>query len=175
MIDQRAKQLLAAALFSLLALPARAETPESRLTAMLGCWVSEAFTATSLLTDDVEPDNETVVMEKMLLKVVRIPDADLLVFGYLYEWNKDASQVLGPLYQNGAYNPAARYLTFGSPNGGLDHVSLSNPDQILYVHTKSATKKSAMSVRWLKRLPCGEADMLEAALRRKQGELAKND
>lgn len=137
---------------------------------MVGCWVSEHFTPTSLLTDASDPKSAELVTEKMLLRFDRIENTQHLVFGHILEWDEAGTYVLGPTYQNGAYNPAARFLTFGFPHGGLDHVTQPDPNRLLYVHTKSSDK-SAMSVRMLKRQNCSEADRLEADLLAKKQSL----
>lgn len=146
--------------------PLRAEGVE----AMTGCWISEDFAPTSLLSDTADPDTAEVVIEKMLLRFEKIDGTDHLVFGRIYEWDKANSYVLGPTYQNGAYNPAGGFLTFGFPMGGLDHVTQPAPDRLLYVHTKSSSK-SAMSVRLLLRIDCSEADRLENDLLQRQRRL----
>lgn len=105
--------------------------------------------------------------QKMLLRFDYIKGTDYLVLGHIFEWDEKMTTVLGPTYQNGAYNPALGFLTFGFPTGGLDHVTQSEADKLLYVHTKSANL-SAMSVRPLKRMDCKEADKLEAELVKKQ-------
>ncbi len=152
----------------LLPLPALAQADGTGLPGFIGCWESEAFAATSLLSDASDPESATVIREKMWLKIRMMEDTDYLVFSHIYEWDDKNTYVLGPTYQNGAYNPAAGFLTFGFPNGGLDHVTSSGSDRLLYVHAKSATDKSAMSVRFLKRLDCGEADKLEQDLLERQ-------
>ena len=134
----------------------------------IGCWASEAFAPTSLLADASKAESATVVREKMWLKIRMIENTDYLVFSHIYEWDDKNTYVLGPTYQNGAYNPQAGFLTFGFPNGGLDHVTMSGPDRLLYVHAKSATDKSAMSVRMLTRLDCNDADRMEAELKQRQ-------
>ena len=140
------------------------------LAEMTGCWVSEDFNPTSLLADAADPKSAKLVIEKMLLIFERIEGTDNLVFGRIYEWDKKGTYVLGPTYQNGAFNPAGRFLTFGFPMGGLDQVTFSAPDRLLYVHTKSSTK-SAMSVRTLLRLECSRAAALEADLLQRQKRL----
>ena len=134
---------------------------------LVGCWVSEAFTPTSLLKDASDPASASVAIEKMWLSFDRIEETEHLVLGHLYEWDEAGTYVLGPTYQNGAYNPAAGFLTFGFPQGGLDHVTQSSRDELLYVHTKSASL-SAMSVRPLKRIDCAEAKTLEQDLLERQ-------
>ena len=140
------------------------------LSEMTGCWVSEDFGPTSLLSNASDPKSVDVVIEKMLLRFERIEVTDHLVFGHIYEWDKAGTYVLGPTYQNGAFNPAGRFLTFGFPKGGLDHVTLSAPDRLLYVHTKSSDK-SAMSVRRLSRINCRQFDTMEAELLQRQQSL----
>ncbi|MEM7023303.1 MAG: hypothetical protein AAF637_12035 [Pseudomonadota bacterium] len=140
------------------------------LAEMTGCWVSEDLSPTSLLTDATDPKSARVVIEKMLLLFERIEGTEYLVLGRIYEREKQGTYVLGPTYQNGAFNPIAGFLTFGFPMGGLDHVTLSPRDRLLYVHAKSSTK-SAMSVRRLSRLSCREATTLEADLLKQQQDL----
>jgi hypothetical protein len=142
----------------------------SALDDMTGCWISEAFNATSLLSDSTKADSAQLLHEKMLLRFAKIDGTDYLVLGRIYEWDEPKSYVLGPTYQNGAYNPAAGFLTFGFPDGGLDHVTQPDADTVLYVHTKSSDK-SAMSVRPLMRIDCAEADKIEAELLERQKEL----
>ncbi|WP_346908048.1 hypothetical protein [uncultured Roseibium sp.] len=161
-----------ACLFLLLGLflpvSALAQAQGSGLQPFIGCWVSESFAPTSLLADASKPESATLVREKMWLKIRMIEDTDYLVFSHIYEWDDENTYVLGPTYQNGAYNPQAGYLTFGFPNGGLDHVTMSGPDRLLYVHAKSATDKSAMSVRMLARLDCEDAGRMETELKQRQ-------
>ncbi|MEJ8573987.1 hypothetical protein [Microbaculum marinum] len=140
---------------------------------MTGCWISRAFDATSLLSDSSDAGSAELVHEKMLLRFDRIEGTEHLAFGRIFEWDEPKSYVLGPTYQNGAYNPAADFLTFGFPEGGLDHVTQPDADSLLYVHTKSSTK-SAMSVRPLVRIGCEEADDIEADLLARQ-EALKTD
>lgn len=140
------------------------------LSEMTGCWVSEDFNKTSLLTDSTDQNSAQLVTEKMLLRFEIIAGTQYLVLGRIYEWDKAGTYVLGPIYQNGAFNPAARFLTFGSPRGGLDHVTVSAPDRLLYVHTKSSYK-SGMSVRPLLRIDCGKFANLEAELLRRKKSL----
>lgn len=126
------------------------------LSDMTGCWISDGFDATSLLADSADPKSAQLLHEKMLLEFDTIAGTEFLVFGYIFEWDRDGTYVLGPTYQNGAYNPALGFLIFGFPDGGLDHVTQSVPNKLLYVHSKSADK-SAMSVRRLSRIDCKEA------------------
>jgi len=134
---------------------------------MVGCWVSEAFTPTSLLKDASDPASASVTVEKMWLSFDRIAGTEYLVLGHIYEWDEAGTYVLGPTYQNGAYSPADDVLTFGFPQGGLDRVTQPAPDALLYVHTKSASL-SAMSVRRLKRIDCADAEALERDLLARQ-------
>jgi hypothetical protein len=145
--------LVAAAGLSLSGAPATA----AGLDDMTGCWISDAFNATSLLFDSTKADSAQLLHEKMLLRFARIDGTDYLAFGHIYEWDKPKSYVIGPTYQNGAYNPAAGFLTFGFPEGGLDHITQPDANVLIYVHTKSSDK-SAMSVRPLMRIDCVEAD-----------------
>jgi len=140
------------------------------LSEMTGCWQSRQFDSTSLLFDASNPRSAEILTEKMLLRFEQIKGTDYLVFGRVYEWDKAGTYVLGPTYQNGAFNPAGRFLTFGFPQGGLDHVTLTAPDQLLYVHTKSSFK-SAMSVRTMVRIDCGEFEKLEEDLLKRQENL----
>lgn len=143
----------------------------AELDGMTGCWISEAFNATSLLSDSTRADSAQLLHEKMLLRFDRIEGTDHLVFGRIYEWDQPRSYVFGPTYENGAYNPAAGFLTFGFPAGGLDHVTQPDANALLYVHTKSSDK-SAMSVRPLTRIDCTEADKIEAELLERQKQLS---
>ncbi|MTH97016.1 hypothetical protein [Roseibium sp. RKSG952] len=144
------------------------------LSGMTGCWISMDFNPTSLLTDASNPASAEVVREKMLLTFDQIEGTEHLVFGRIYEWDKAGTYVLGPTYQNGAFNPAANFLTFGFPKGGLDHVTRTGAGQLLYVHTKSSTK-SAMAVRPLRRIECSEFREQETLLLKRQEELRQND
>ena len=137
---------------------------------MTGCWISIDFDPTSLLEDSTKPDSATVVYEKMLLLFSRIEETNNLVFGRIYEWDKEPTYVLGPTYQNGVFDPIEKKLTFGFPEGGLDHVTQIDGDTLQYVHSKSSTK-SAMAFRRLKRISCDEAKTKEQALRKRQLEL----
>jgi hypothetical protein len=137
---------------------------------MTGCWISANFDPTSLLTDSSSPDGAELLHEKMLLRFDKIDGTRHLVFGRIYEWDEPKSYVIGPTYQNGAYNPAAGFLTFGFPQGGLDHVTQPETNALLYVHTKSSSK-SAMAVRRLARIDCGEADRIENGLLERQKQL----
>lgn len=134
---------------------------------MTGCWISDQFAPTSLLSDAAKAESAQIVIEKMWLKFDKIPGTEFLVLGHIYEWDDAGTYVLGPTYQNGALNPGGSYLTFGFPMGGLDHVTMPAKDKLLYVHTKSSTK-SAMSVRHLSRVDCAEAAKLEANLLERQ-------
>ena len=149
-----------------------ARADEAALADMTGCWLSKDFDATSLLGDSSDPASAELLHEKMLLKFDRIEDTDHLVFGYIFEWDKDESYVLGPTYENGAFDPVAGTLTFGFPEGGLDTVYLLDDATLLYIHKKSSDK-SAMSVRPLERLDCAEALTLEGELLVRQSELEK--
>lgn len=140
------------------------------LSDMTGCWQSQQFNATSLLTSADNPNSAELLIEKMLLRFDVIDGTSYLVFGRMYEWDKAGTYVLGPTYQNGAFNPSARFLTLGFPRGGLDHVTLSAANRLVYVHAKSSTK-SAMSVRELARIDCGKFDKLEADLLKRQKSL----
>lgn len=142
-------------------------TSAAELSNMTGCWISENFDATSLLTDSADPKGAQLLHEKMLLEFDVIAETEYLVFGHIFEWDEKASYVLGPTYQNGVYNPDLGYLIFGFPHGGLDHVTQSNPNKLLYVHSKSADK-SAMSVRPMTRIDCREAAELRAELLARQ-------
>lgn len=160
----------AAPVVALLALSCATATPRRGLDELTGCWVSRDFSATSLLSDATDANSAELVHEKMLLIFDRIDGTNELVFGRIYEWDDAGTYVLGPTYQNGAFNPEARFLTFGFPMGGLDRVTSSAPDELLYVHTKSSTK-SAMSVRKLGRSTCREAEALETKLLERQRRL----
>jgi hypothetical protein len=149
---------------------ASAAANANQLDDMAGCWISAAFDPTSLLSDSSDAGSAEVLHEKMLLRFARIDGTDDLAFGRIYEWDEPKSYVLGPTYENGAYNPAAGFLTFGFPEGGLDHVTQPDENTLLYVHTKSSTK-SAMAVRRLKRIDCGAADEIEADLLKRQKQL----
>lgn len=133
----------------------------AELTEMTGCWVTKETPATSLETDSTNPDGIEVVWQKMLLMFERMENTEHLVFGHIYEW--DDHTVLGPQYQNGVFDPIAKNLTFGFPEGGLDTVYALDRDKLLYVHKKSSTL-SAMSVRYMSRLDCGNAKSLEQEL-----------
>jgi hypothetical protein len=147
-----------------------ARADESGLNAMTGCWESEGFNYTSLLKSASDGKSNEMVTEKMWLRFDVIPETDYLVLGHIYEWDEAGTYVLGPTYENGAYNPALKHLTFGFPEGGLDTVTQPDPDHLLYVHTKAADL-SAMSVRMLKRITCEEAEEIEKALLEKQAKL----
>jgi hypothetical protein len=140
------------------------------LSDMTGCWLSKDFDATSLLGDSSDPASAEVLHEKMLLRFDRIEGTEHLVFGYIFEWDKGESYVLGPTYENGAFDPVAGTLTFGFPEGGLDTVYALDEATLLYVHRKSSDK-SAMSVRALTRIDCTEAATLEQELLAKQKSL----
>lgn len=140
--------------------------------AMTGCWVSEDFEWTSMLKSASSADSNEMDYGKMLLRFDGIPKTDYLVLGYIFEWDKAGTYVLGPIYENGAYNPALKHMTFGFPEGGLDTVTQPDADHLLYVHTKAAAL-SAMSVRTLKRITCAESEELEKGLLAKQEELKK--
>jgi hypothetical protein len=131
------------------------------------------FTPTSLETDASKADSLTVIFEKSLLIFAPIKDTEYLVFGRLYEWDKTPTYVLGPTYQNGAFDPVANTLTFGFPRGGLDTVRLRKHGTLLYVHAKSSDK-SSMSVRSMTRLDCNDALTLEKDLLKKQEALARS-
>ena len=146
------------------------EADRKILDRMTGCWISDNYDPTSLLKDASNAESAEIVTEKMLLIFHRIDGTDYLVFGHIFEWDKADTYVLGPTYQNGAYNPAAGFLTFGYPEGSLDHVTQSDPDKLLYFHAKSS-KKSAMSVRRLSRIDCAAADQLESDLFKRQKRL----
>lgn len=137
------------------------------LSDMTGCWISDDFDATSLLADSTDPKSAELLHEKMLLEFDRIAGTEFLVFGHIFEWDKEGTYVLGPTYQNGVYNPDLGFLIFGFPHGGIDHVTQSVPDKLLYVHSKSADK-SAMSVRDLIRIDCEEAAKRQAELLARQ-------
>lgn len=128
---------------------------------MTGCWVTKDAPATSLETDSTKPDAVKVIFEKMLLVFDRMEHTKYLVFGHIYEW--DETTVLGPQYQNGVFDPIAKNLTFGFPEGGLDTVYSLDRDTLLYVHKKSSSL-SAMSVRRMSRLDCSKAKALEREL-----------
>ncbi len=155
---------------SCLALVSPATSFAQALSDMTGCWLSETFAPTSLLSNASDGDSAELIREKMLLRFALIEGTEHLVFGRIYEWDHAETYVLGPTYQNGAFNPAAGFLTFGFPMGGLDHVTQPAPDRLLYVHTKASTK-SAMSVRALERIECSKADDLEADLLKRQESL----
>lgn len=137
------------------------------LASMTGCWISDDFDPTSLLKDAAEPNSAEIVIEKMWLKFERIEGTHYLVLGHIYEWDRAGTYVIGPSYQNGVYNPAANFLTFGFPEGGLDHVTQPAEDKLLYVHSKSSAV-SAMAVRVLSRIDCTEAGEIEADLLERQ-------
>lgn len=139
---------------------------------MTGCWIGEDFSPVSLLTDASDPKSNHVLDQKMLLKFDLIKGTKYLVLGYIFEWDRKMSMILGPIYENGAYNPALGFLTFGFPKGSLDHVTQPDHDHLLYVHTKSADL-SAMSVRPLKRIDCREAARIEKELLARQKALGK--
>jgi len=151
-----ARALLLAALGAVEGTAAAAELKD-----MTGCWVTKEAPATSLETDATRPDAVKLVFQKMLLIFERMESTEYLVFGRIYEW--DDRTVLGPQYQNGVFDPVARNLTFGFPEGGLDTVHSLDRDTLLYVHKKSSTL-SAMSVRRMSRLACDQAAALEREL-----------
>ncbi len=161
----RALRPLAAA--AALCLAAAQPAMAAELDAMTGCWLSDDFHPTSLLADATRPGSAQLLHEKMLLRFERIDGTDHLAFGRIYEWDEAQSYVLGPTYQNGLLDPAGGVLTFGFPGGGLDLVTMPAADTLFYVHRKAAAK-SAMSVRRLQRMDCGQADALEAGLRDRQ-------
>jgi hypothetical protein len=123
-----------------------------------------------LLEPGDKPESATVLHEKMLLKFWRIEGTESLALGYIFEWDKEETSVLGPIYQNGVFDEISKRLTFGFPRGSLDHVAQIDGQTLLYVHSKSS-EKSAMSARRLKRISCDEAESREEALRRRQAQL----
>jgi hypothetical protein len=133
----------------------------AELADMTGCWVTKETPATSLETDSTKPGAIQVVWQKMLLMFERMENTEHLVYGHIYEW--DDHTVLGPQYQNGVFDPIAKNLTFGFPEGGLDTVYSLDRDTLLYVHKKSSTL-SAMSVRHMSRLDCAQARVQEQEL-----------
>jgi hypothetical protein len=153
--------ILALALFFSAGSTVDGSASAAELKDMTGCWVTKEAAATSLETDSTKPDAVKVVFEKMLLMFERMENTEHLVLGHIYEW--DESTVLGPQYQNGVFDPVAKNLTFGFPEGGLDTVYSLDRDTLLYVHKKSSTV-SAMSVRPMSRLACSEAKALEREL-----------
>ena len=159
---------------SLLVLVGEAGASAAGLKGMAGCWVTPEFTPTSLETDAGKASSLSVVYEKSLLIFAPIMGTKYLVFGRLYEWDKAPTYVLGPVYENGAFDPVAETLTFGFPYGGLDTVRLRRDGTLLYIHTKSSDK-SAMSVRMMKRLDCNDARALERDLLKRKEALAKSE
>ena len=101
----------ASAMFLCLCL-APATANANQLDDMAGCWGSAAFDPTSLLSNSGDAGSAELLHEKMLLRFAKIDGTDYLAFGRIYEWDEPKSYVLGPTYENGAYNPAAGFLTF---------------------------------------------------------------
>lgn len=157
------------AAFALPAAPARGADLDS----LIGCWTTKEYVPTSLESDSTRADGHTVIRERSLLIFGRIAGTKYLVFGRLYEWDRKPTYILGPTYQNGAYDPVARTVTFGFPGGGLDTARLLPDGQLLYVHAKSISSKSAMSVRHMERMNCAVARRLELELLDRQKTLPK--
>ncbi|MTH97015.1 hypothetical protein [Roseibium sp. RKSG952] len=159
---------IAAFALAALFLPASDQVARAQsLDTMTGCWTSERFNPSALLHDASDPDSLQITHDKMLLTFKRIDGTDHLVFGYIIEWDRSGTYVLGPIYENGAFNPAGGFLTFGFPEGGLDQVTQTTPDRLLYVHNKSS-KLSAFSVRPLKRIDCEAFEVQKEELLRRQ-------
>jgi len=133
----------------------------------VGCWVTPAFVPIVILTDAGTPNGWTLSAEKMLLEIERIPKTDHLVLGHFFAWQEGEKRVIGPVYQDGAYDPVAGTLTMGSPGGGLNTVQLLPDGRLLYLHTKAA-QTADMSVRHLDRIDCDAARGLEQKLRAAQ-------
>ncbi|MCP4318521.1 MAG: hypothetical protein GY789_21535 [Hyphomicrobiales bacterium] len=153
----------------MLAAPAQAEGLDD----MVGCWLADGFPPTSVVRDNSDPKSAIVVQLNALLLFNRIRNTDNLVFGSLFEWNRERSEINGPIFQNGAYDPVAGTLTFGYPGGGLDTARLQDRDKLLYVHTKSGAETSSMSVREMKRIGCDDARKLSKALEEKKNALSE--
>lgn len=149
--------------------PAKAEGLDD----MVGCWLADGFPPTSVVGDSTDPKSAIVVQLNALLLFNRIPGTDNLVFGSLFQWNREQSAINGPVFQNGAYDPVAGTLTFGYPDGGLDTARLQGEDKLLYVHTKSGAETSSMSVREMNRIDCDDAGKLSKALEEKKNALAE--
>jgi hypothetical protein len=141
---------------------------------LLGCWESEKFDETSILTDASNSDSLGLFNEKMLLKVSLTSRKSNLFQSHFYRWDQEGTYVSGPIYQNGVYNVSNKLLTFGYPNGKLHQVSLNDHDKVHYVLAEATSKKSSMSVRFLKRIDCKEADAMEVELLKKQEYLKGN-
>ena len=146
------------------------EASAQTLNDMTGCWISLDFDPVSLFTDSTDPKSITVLHQKMLLQFSRMENTEYLVFGYIFEWDQEESMILGPTYQNGVFDPVKMELTFGFPEGSLDHAKLLDDGILQYTHTKAADL-SAMSVRKMKRIDCDEAKKKEQALLQRQAEL----
>lgn len=145
------------------AVPARAG-----LDAMTGCWTTPKPVATSLETNASDRASVTVIHERALLFIDRLAGTDELALSRLWEWGPDDGGALGPIWQNGAYDPVTGELHFVFPGGGIDTVHALDANTLLYVHLKAAAGKSATSVRRLKRIGCGAAAALEKKLRAMQ-------
>ncbi|MEX3011911.1 hypothetical protein [Hoeflea sp. TYP-13] len=161
--------MLAALLAIIMTFPANADGLDD----MVGCWLSEDYPPTSLELDSSDPKSATIIHENSLLLFNRIKDTDYLVFGSLFEWNRQMSFVNGPVFQHGAYDPVSGTLTFGYPGGGLDTARLRDMDLLLYIHTYSGTDKSTMSVREMKRIDCSDAQKLSQALLERKNALSE--
>ena len=136
----------------------------SSLSEYVGCWVTPVFTPITILSDSSKEDGWQLLREKMLLEIRPIPDAENLVVSHFYVWQTNMKNVIGPVYQNGAYDPVAGTLTVGSPKGGVNIVRLVSDQKLLYIHTKAADT-SDMSVRQLDKFGCAAARELEEDLR----------
>ena len=156
-------------LTALFATPAEAEGLDD----MVGCWLADGFPPVSVVTDPTDPGSAEIINMNALLLFNRIKGTENLVFGSLFEWNRDRTAINGPVFQNGAYDPATGTLTFGHPGGGLDTVRLESEIQLLYIHTRSGAKSSSMSVRDMKRIECDDARKLSKALEEKKNALSE--
>ncbi len=156
--------------FGLVLCATSAKAGDNPLDDMVGCWVSDDYAPSTLLKNAGDPDSATVTHDRMWLKLDRIEGTEHLVLGHIYEWDEANTYVLGPIYENGGYDPVRGFLIMGFPAGGLDAVHQEAKDALLYVHNKAAVL-SAFSVRPLSRIDCTEAAGLEQDLLAKQQSL----
>ena len=154
---------------TILVTPAQAEGLDD----LVGCWLADGFPPVSVVTDSADPKSAMVINMNALLLFNRIRDTEHLVFGSLFEWNRGRTAINGPVFQNGAYDPATGTLTFGHPGGGLDTARLESDDKLLYIHKRSGTKTSSMAVREMKRIECDDARKLSKALEEKKNALSE--
>lgn len=143
---------------------ARAESRhDPKVESFLGCWQTAEPAPVVVLKGGNDAGDYQLAHEGMLLSLVRIEQTEL-VKGHYYAFTADRKVVIGPEYVDGAFNPAEGALTVGEPEGGLNRAHVLSEDRLLYVHTKAA-ETADMSVRYLDRMDCAEAEAKSKELR----------